>query len=148
GDTVRNEKSQIVAGGTLTAAAGKLENTEVFGKRRVNEQGTVADVRSKTVSTRKKTEAYSTPEQVEAIELEATVYQGNSAVQGSGTQLAARSVGQVSEKAITEITALDRTDVVVRSIAVTPTLPSNQLFTLNPRGEVLIATDARFGAAS
>ena len=94
-DTLTNDKSQIVAGGALSGTIGSLNNTEVPGQHIVSDAGSVTHYwrnhRRGGDDTGSSTSGYTPPDVIQSISLTPTVYQQNTAPNGSGTQMASLS---------------------------------------------------------
>ncbi|WP_296223644.1 filamentous hemagglutinin N-terminal domain-containing protein, partial [Ralstonia sp. UBA689] len=170
--TVFNDKSQIIAGGTLTGNIGSLQNTEVSGQQITTDAGTVTsywrEQHKGRDSTGSSSAGYTPPDVISEIKLTPTVYRENTTPAGSGTQIGGLTVGSVSQGAqgagaatvalgngrvvnpITEVSAVTGAagaqPLVVRTGGPNTTLPNNSLFHLNPNptGSYLIETDPRF----
>lgn len=170
--TVLNDKSQIIAGGTLTGNIGNLQNTEVSGQQTVTDAGTVTSYwrhqRKGRDDTGSSSAAYMPPGVISDIKLTPTVYKDNTAPGGSGTQVGTLAVGSVTQGAqsaavaqvsigagqavgpMTEVAALTLAvggqSLVVRTGGVNTAIPNNSLFHVspNPTGNYLIETDPRF----
>lgn len=101
--TVLNDKSQIIAGGALTGNIGNLQNTEVPGQQTVTDSGTVTSYwrhqKKGRDDTGSSSAAYTPPDVISEIKLAPTVYKDNTVPGGSGTQVAALTVGSVTESA-------------------------------------------------
>ena len=82
-DTVNNDKSHIIAGGTLTGNIGALNNTEVAGERVITDSGSVTsywrDHHKGRDSTGSSSTAYTPAPTIQSISLTPTVYQQNAA---------------------------------------------------------------------
>jgi filamentous hemagglutinin len=165
-DTVLNDKSQIIAGGTLTGEIGTLTNTEVAGERVITDVGTVTsywrDHQKGRDSTGSKEVAYTPAPVIQAISLTPTVYQQNTVSTGSGTHVAALSTSTVHQvpgtpgaptgasPGITPITQVeidaDGSVWVVRSGGINTRAPDSRLFGIapDPHARYLIETDPAF----
>ncbi|WP_233176983.1 hemagglutinin repeat-containing protein [Ralstonia sp. ASV6] len=101
--TVLNDKSQIMAGGTLTGNIGNLQNTEVAGQQTVTDAGTVTSYwrhqKKGRDDTGSSSAAYTPPDVISDIKLAPTVYKDNTAPGGSGTQVGVLAVGSVTQGA-------------------------------------------------
>ena len=172
-DTLINDKSRIVAGGTLTGTIATLNNTEVAGERTITDTGSVTSYwrnhkkgRDNTGST---SAGYNPAVTIQAISLTPTVYQQNTAQSGTGTQISALTTATVNQSPtaagsatptinsgqvitpITQVAALSSSSAsglatVVRSGGVNTSVPNNSLFgvTSNPTTHALIETDPAF----
>ena len=103
GDSLVNDKSQILAGGALTGDLGNLRNVDAFGERRVHEEGTSQYTYSrwrggfKRYHERKWDDkiAYRPADEVRTINLDITKTLGNTHGNGSGYQVGGRDTGNV-----------------------------------------------------
>jgi filamentous hemagglutinin len=100
-DTLTNDKSSIIAGGTLSGNIGSLNNIEVSGERTFIDNGTVTSYwrhhRSGPDDTGSSTANYNPPDTIQEITLKPTVYQENTAHTGTGTQIASLSSSGVNQ---------------------------------------------------
>ncbi|HTN65155.1 MAG TPA: S-layer family protein, partial [Burkholderiaceae bacterium] len=141
-DSLLNDKSRVIAGGTLTGNIGTLTNTEVPGERTITDSGAVTsywrDYQKGRDSTGSSTAGYNPPTVIQAISLTPTVYQQNAHPGGTGTQVAA----------VSAISQVDALNTVVRTGGVNTAIPNNSLFSLspNPSAGYLIETDRRFSS--
>ncbi|QUP56850.1 filamentous hemagglutinin N-terminal domain-containing protein (plasmid) [Ralstonia syzygii] len=101
--TLLNDKSQIIAGGTLSANVGSLQNTEVTGQQTVTDAGTATSYwrhqKKGRDDTGSSSTAYTPPDAISDIRLTPTVYKDNTATSGSGTQVGTLTVGSVTQDA-------------------------------------------------
>ncbi|WP_412770459.1 hemagglutinin repeat-containing protein [Ralstonia solanacearum] len=101
--TLFNDKSQIIAGGTLSANVGTLQNTEVTGQQTVTDAGTATSYwrhqKKGRDDTGSSSTAYNPPAAISDIRLTPTVYKDNTAPGGSGTQVGALTVASVTQGA-------------------------------------------------
>ncbi|WP_390623124.1 hypothetical protein ACEQUB_p00006 (plasmid) [Ralstonia syzygii] len=101
--TLLNDKSQIIAGGTLSANVGSLQNTEVTGQQTVTDAGTATSYwrhqKKGRDDTGSSSTAYTPAAAISDIRLTPTVYKDNTAPGGSGTQVGSLNVGSVTEGA-------------------------------------------------
>ncbi len=101
--TLFNDKSQIIAGGTLSTYAGSLQNTEVTGQQTVTDAGTATSYwrhqKKGRDDTGSSSTAYNPPAAISDIRLTPTVYKDNTAPGGSGTQVGALTVASVTQGA-------------------------------------------------
>ncbi|MDH1123012.1 S-layer family protein, partial [Stenotrophomonas maltophilia] len=103
GDSLVNDKSQILAGGALTGDLGNLRNIDAFGEHRVHAEGTSQYTYSrwrggfKRYHERKWDDkiAYLPVDEVRTINLDITRTQGNTRGNGSGYQVGGRDTGSV-----------------------------------------------------
>ncbi|MDH0074928.1 hemagglutinin repeat-containing protein [Stenotrophomonas maltophilia] len=103
GDSLVNDKSQILAGGALTGDLGNLRNVDAFGEHRVHEEGTSQYTYSrwrggfKRYHERKWDDkiAYRPADEVRTINLDITKTLGNTRGNGSGYQVGGRDTGNV-----------------------------------------------------
>lgn len=172
-DTVNNDKSHIIAGGTLTGTIGNLNNTEVAGERVIIDAGSVTSYwrnhRKGRDSTGSSSADYNPAPTIQAISLTPTVYQQNTASSGSGTRVAALSTASVNQNPgaassatgstrggqvitpITQVVAANSSSAsgpatVVRSGGINISMPNNSLFGITPNrtAHYLIETDPAF----
>ncbi|KFC05654.1 hypothetical protein GTGU_02798, partial [Trabulsiella guamensis ATCC 49490] len=89
---VLNDKSQIVAGGTLGIVADSVDNVMPEGSRWITDEGTVTHYSRRSSkgsdSQRTSTSDYVPPTVIQSISLRPGKLEGNSTVDGSGLQLA------------------------------------------------------------
>nr|WP_231649600.1 hemagglutinin repeat-containing protein [Ralstonia syzygii] len=101
--TLLNDKSQIIAGGTLSANVGSLQNTEVTGQQTVTDAGTATSYwrhqKKGRDDTGSSSTAYTPAAAISDIRLTPTVYKDNTATSGSGTQVGTLTVGSVTQDA-------------------------------------------------
>ncbi|MDR7345617.1 filamentous hemagglutinin [Pantoea alhagi] len=92
-DRVLNDKSQIVAGGTLGIAANSVDNVMPEGSRWISDKGTVIHYSRKSRkgkdSQRKSSAEYVPPTVIQSITLKPGRLEGGSQPEGSGLQIAA-----------------------------------------------------------
>ncbi len=172
-DTLLNDKSRIIAGGTLSGAIGTLDNTEVAGERTITDSGTVTSYwrnhQKGRDDTGSSTSGYNPATTIQAIALTPTVYEQNTAPAGTGTQISTLSTGTVGQSPsganaanvaigsgsaigpITQVAALHSDNAggpatVVRSGGINAGVPDNSLFSLNPAPHAgyLVETDPSF----
>ena len=128
-DTVNNDKSQIMAGGVITGTIGTLNNTEVPGQHIITDSGTAYHFFNIEKKGRDEqgvsATGYYPGAVVQAISLTPTVYRQNTAVGGSGTQIAALANGRMNNLVV---------------------VPNNSLFSVNtnPALGYLVQSDPRF----
>ncbi len=120
-----NDKSHIIAGGSLTGDITNLNNTEVAGERIFTDAGSVNSYwrhyqkgRDRTGSS---TSTYRPAPVIQTISLAPTTYAQNAAVNGSGTQIGGATIND-------------------GNIGV----PNSSLFRVIPSATYLIETDPRF----
>lgn len=161
-DTVLNDKSQILAGGSLGGAIGTLNNADASGQRIVTDTGSVAfhyrEKRSGSDDEVWAWSAYEPAPTVQSIALSPAVYQQFATSAGSGTQLAAYGDGGTSAAigTISVPQAVVRADgssagnqaplSFVRSVTPDARLPAGSLFRIDPKpgARYLVETDPRF----
>ena len=165
---VLNDNSRIIAGGLLQTNANSLINTEVAGRQVTTENGVLTHFYRIQRKGRDRqgsdAAAYNPAASVQAISLQPTVYEQNTAPQGSGTQLTKLSVGTVgptelSSRTIHEPSLTPISEVLANSTnnvggvperiltgGVNSALPDNALFRPVPGSTsgYLIETDPRF----
>lgn len=174
---ITNDKSQIIAGGDISVIGGNVANTSVAGQRTTTDNGTVLlhldhqpsgggndwlEIRSY---------GYSPAATVQAINVNPTVYQANTAPTGTGLQISALTVDSLNQSAsgahavgvtisngqvitpITQVAALNGNNAsgpatVVRSGGVNISVPNNSLFAINanPALGYLVETDPNFAS--
>ena len=143
-DILNNDKSQIIAGGTLTGAIGTLNNTEVPGQRIITDSGTAFHFYNMERKGRDEqgvsSTAYYPGQIVQAISLTPTVYQQNTAVAGSGTQ-----VGRLNNAAMANGVRVPGVALAIGGGGAIR-LPDNSLFSINtnPALHYLVQSDPRF----
>lgn len=162
---VVNDKSQIVAGGTLAIAANTLDNVIPEGSRWISDEGTVTHYSRKSSkgsdSQHTSTSDYVPPTVIQSITLRPGKLEGNSIVKGSGLQLAA-ATQQGTDATISDIGNItagvngrevpvnggvdDSNPTVVRITVPNTQLPDNNLFKTHPEPDAayLVETDPRF----
>jgi filamentous hemagglutinin len=110
GGSLLNDKSQIIAGGALTADLTNLVNTQMPGERTMTDAGTATQAIRTTFCARRvfgvcvdrdfttdySTTAYSPAQSAETIQLQTTRFAQHTATQGSGTVLNPSTGGGVS----------------------------------------------------
>ncbi|MCW8197320.1 filamentous hemagglutinin N-terminal domain-containing protein [Verminephrobacter aporrectodeae subsp. tuberculatae] len=173
-DTVHNDKSQIIAGGSITGAIGKLNNTDAKGQRVTTDTGTETTHSRERHKGRDKSKSlvadYKPADTVEEVSLESVVYRENAdSSAGTGPEIARLStdavdqtpgaVGQASGSTqgaqrltpITEVVPAARSNAsgpatVVRTGGINTTVPNNSLFALTPNSAAhyLVETDPAF----
>lgn len=165
---VTNDKSRIIAGGTLSGSIGTLNNIEAPAERIITDIGTATSYwrhrRSGRDNTGSSSADYEPPATIEKISLKQAVYQENTASTGTGTQVAVLSSGNNINQATTGANAANVTinggSIVspitqvatltgaawVRSGGVNTSIPNNSLFSVtpNPNAHYLVETDPRF----
>jgi filamentous hemagglutinin len=174
GDKLFNDKSQVIAGGTLAIdQMGSVQNDDVPGKRYTTDEGTVTHyyrIRHKgdDEQGRDRT-AYTPPTTIQDIALKPGQLVSNGSVEGSnlsitplvlqGTDVAigqAAGVKPVPQQTVSpgepvtppagQQFEVTPADGAIRIIGPNTTLPDNSLFKVNPSAEVpyLVETDPRF----
>jgi len=142
GDKLLNDKSQIIAGGTLLTAVKELVNTEVTGQKLTEKVGQVIEwdrIHKKgTDSQKARASAYTPPTEIQSISLSPSVMKENTQATSSAPSLAEYAAQRV------EVAGQD-TDVI-RSMTPDASLPTGSLFTTLPdaTSSYLIETDPRF----
>ena len=171
--TLRNDMSQVIAGGAMTGTVGDLQNTEHKGVTTVTDVGTATsywrDKRRGRDRTGSQVAAYTPPAVPQETSLKPSVYQQHTTPEGSGTQLdtlvtavvvdkaagagaaqvslgGGRQVGLVTEVASPRAAGATGPATVVRTGGPDTSLPDNALFRTNPgnSGGYLVETDPRF----
>jgi filamentous hemagglutinin len=174
GDRLFNDKSQVIAGGTLlTDEMGSVSNEDLPGERYTTDNGTVTHyyrIRHKGDDEQgRKSTAYTPPTAIQEIALKPGQVVSNGSVQGSNLSITPL-VLQGTDVAIGQATGVTATpqqtvspgepvtppagqqfevtpaDGAIRIIGPNTTLPDNSLFTVNPSTDVpyLVETDPRF----
>lgn len=141
-----NDKSQIIAGGSLLANVDMLNNTEVSGERVTTDQGSVThfyrDKKKGRDEQGSSVASYRPASVIQSISLSPTRYLQNTQVEGSGTQLNGHAGQQVTE----QTAAVGTTPI--RTVESPISLPANSLFQTNPdaSSHYLVVTDPRFAS--
>ena len=143
-DTLVNDKSRIIAGATLTASLGALQNIGANGDRTTTDVGTAYNffrIQQKGKDDQGIAAAgYSPPATIQTISVRPAVYQQNTAPSGTGTAIANFAVPNVAQN------PGSTGAILTRAAAVNTTLSNNSLFTINsnPAARFLTETDPRF----
>lgn len=174
GDKLFNDKSQVIAGGTLAIdQMGSVKNEDVPGKRYTTDEGTVTHyyrIRHKgdDEQGRDRT-AYTPPTTIQDIALKPGQLVSNGSVEGSNLSLSplvltgtdvtigqAAGVAPAPQQTVSpgepvtppagQQFEVTPADGAIRIIGPNTTLPDNSLFRVNPSAEVpyLVETDPRF----
>lgn len=172
GDRLFNDKSQVIAGGTLLIdQMGSVQNDDVSGERLTHDSGTVTHyyrIRHKgdDEQGRDRT-AYTPPTTIQSISLKPGQLVSNGSVEGSnlsitpwGLQGAGVDIGQAGTPATQQTVKpgepvtppagqqfeVTPEDGAIRIIGPNTALPDNSLFKVNPSADVpyLVETDPRF----
>ncbi|TLU65640.1 filamentous hemagglutinin N-terminal domain-containing protein [Enterobacter sp. MF024] len=174
GDKLFNDKSQVIAGGTLAIdQLGSVQNDDVTGQRFTTDDGTVTHyyrIRHKgdDEQGRDRT-AYTPPTTIQSISLKPGQLVSNGSVEGSnlsitplvlpGTDVAIGQAAGVTPAPQQTVSPgepvtppagqqfeVTPADGAIRIIGPNTTLPDNSLFKVNPSAEVpyLVETDPRF----
>ncbi|MFJ5482824.1 hemagglutinin repeat-containing protein [Pectobacterium actinidiae] len=142
GDKLLNDKSQIIAGGTLLTAVKELVNTEVTGQKLTEKVGQVIEWdrihRKGSDDQKARASAYTPPTEIQSISLSPSVMKENTQATSSAPSLADYAAQRVE-------VAGQNTDVI-RSMTPDASLPTGSLFTTLPdaTSSYLIETDPRF----
>ena len=174
GDRLFNDKSQVVAGGTLsTDAMGTVLNDDVAGERHTTDAGYVTHyyrIRHKGDDEQgRRSTLYTPPTAIQSIALKPGQLVSNGSVEGSnlsitplvlqGTDTAIGQAGGVSASPQQTVSPgepvtppagqqfeVTPADGAIRIIGPNTTLPDNSLFKVNPSSDVpyLVETDPRF----
>lgn len=174
GDRLFNDKSQVVAGGTLLIdQMGSVQNDDVTGERYTTDNGTVTHyyrIRHKGSDEQgRKTTAYTPPTAIQSIALKPGQLVSGGSVEGSNlsiTPLVLQGTGvEIGQAAGVNATPqqtvqpgepvtppagqqfeVTPADGAIRIIGPNTTLPDNSLFKVNPNSDVpyLVETDPRF----
>ncbi len=171
-DQVLNDKSRIIAGQALNGSIGQVINTEVTGERVTADNGSVANYYRIQRKGRDRQgvglTGYTPAPLIEQISLKPTVYTEYAAINGSGTQVGALVLANVTDSTagtgelagagrthavspISEVKALTQLDAAgaveqIRTGGFNPDLPNSSLFQTNPNSTAgyLVETDPRF----
>ena len=174
---ITNDKSQIIAGGDISVIGGNVANTSVVGQRTTTDRGTTLLYLDHQPSgggndwLEIRSYGYSPAATVQAININPTVYQANTAPTGTGLQVSALTVDSLNQSAsgahavgvtisngqvitpITQVAALNGNNAsgpatVVRSGGVNISVPNNSLFAtnVNPALGYLVETDPNFAS--
>ncbi|NWB83728.1 hemagglutinin repeat-containing protein [Pseudomonas gingeri] len=165
---VLNDKSRIIAGGVLQTNANSLTNTEVAGQQVTTDSGALEHFYRIQRKGRDRqgidSTAYNPAPSVQAISLQPTVYEQNTAPQGSGPQVTSLNLGavgatEVSSRTIQAPSLTPISEVLANATnnvggvaeriltgGVNSALPDNALFRSMPgsTSRYLIETDPRF----
>ncbi|WP_283093916.1 hemagglutinin repeat-containing protein [Pseudomonas sp. MWU12-2345] len=165
---VLNDKSRIIAGGVLQTNANSLTNTEVAGQQVTTDSGALEHFYRIQRKGRDRqgidSTAYNPAPSVQAISLQPTVYEQNTAPQGSGPQVASLNLGavgatEVSSRTIQAPSLTPISEVLANATnnvggvaeriltgGVNSALPDNALFRSMPgsTSRYLVETDPRF----
>ncbi|MGK3226836.1 hemagglutinin repeat-containing protein [Enterobacter soli] len=174
GDRLFNDKSQVVAGGTLLIdQLGSVQNDDVTGERYTTDNGSVTHyyrIRHKGDDEQgRSSTAYTPPTAIQSISLKPGQLVSNGSVEGSnlsitplvlqGTNVAigqAAGVNATPEQTVSpgepvtppagQQFEVTPADGAIRIIGPNTTLPDNSLFKVNPNADVpyLVETDPRF----
>jgi len=139
-----NDRSRILAGGTLKTEGGTLSNVGAEGLRTVDRVGTMAYTYEKNDSRKYNRSDYNATVQAERIETGLGAAHGGAAVAPSG-QPDGSTVDQTLPPAtLTRITLPGRQTIAI--VVLPPTLPSSKRYQVitAPDAPYLIATDSRF----
>ncbi|WP_411378966.1 hemagglutinin repeat-containing protein [Pseudomonas sp. MPB26] len=171
-DQVINDKSRIIAGQALNGSIGSVTNTEVDGQRITTDNGTLTnfyriqrkgrDRQGRSVTT------YTPAPLIQQIKLTPTVFTDYAAINGSGTQVGALVLANVTDQTagtgdlsgagrtyavtpISQVQALTQQNATsgmeqIRTGGFNPDLPDSSLFHTHPTSTVgyLVETDPRF----
>ncbi|MGE8658549.1 MAG: hemagglutinin repeat-containing protein [Achromobacter sp.] len=140
-----NDKSRILAGGTLKTEGGTLSNVGAEGLRTVDRVGTMAYTYEKNDSRKYNRSDYNATVLAERIETGLGDAKGGAAVAPSGQTPGASTVVQALPPAtLTRITLPGNQTIAV--VVLPPTLPTSKLYQVvtAPSAPYLIATDSQF----
>ncbi len=119
GSTLTNDKSRIIAGGTLSATLVALNNTEVVGERTVTDVGSVTSYwrhrRSGRDSTGSSSADYNPAVLIETLILTPTQYLENTTPTGSGTQIDTLKNSTVNQKIADTGSADARSENIIKT---------------------------------
>ncbi len=140
-----NDKSRILAGGTLKTEGGTLSNVGAEGLRTVDRVGTMAYTYEKNDSRKYNRSDYNATVLAERIETGLGAAQGNTTVATSGQTPGASTVTQALPPAsLTRITLPGNKAITV--VVLPPVIPTSALYRVMqaPNAPYLIATDGQF----
>ncbi|WP_238891066.1 hemagglutinin repeat-containing protein [Achromobacter insuavis] len=140
-----NDKSRILAGGTLKTEGGTLSNVGAEGLRTVDRVGTMAYTYEKNDSRKYNRSDYNATVLAERIETGLGDAQGGAAVAPSGQTPGSSTVVQALPPAtLTRITLPGNQTIAV--VVLPPTIPTSKLYQVitAPNAPYLIATDSQF----
>ncbi|CAB3926690.1 hypothetical protein LMG3412_05889 [Achromobacter deleyi] len=140
-----NDKSRILAGGTLKTEGGTLSNVGAEGLRTVDRVGTMAYTYEKNDSRKYNRSDYNATVLAERIETGLGAAQGNTAVSTSGQTPGASTVTQALPPAsLTRIALPGNKAIAV--VVLPPVIPTSALYRVMqaPNAPYLIATDSQF----
>lgn len=140
-----NDKSRILAGGTLKTEGGTLSNVGAEGLRTVDRVGTMAYTYEKNDSRKYNRSDYNATVLAERIETGLGDAQGGAAVAPSGQTPGSSNVVQALPPAtLTRITLPGNQTIAV--VVLPPTIPTSKLYQVvtAPNAPYLIATDSQF----
>ncbi|MBB1627415.1 filamentous hemagglutinin [Achromobacter sp. UMC71] len=140
-----NDKSRILAGGTLKTEGGTLSNVGAEGLRTVDRVGTMAYTYEKNDSRKYNRSDYNATVLAERIETGLGAAQGNTTVATSGQTPGASTVTQALPPAsLTRITLPGNQSIAV--VVLPPVIPTSALYRVMqaPNAPYLIATDSQF----
>lgn len=171
-DQVYNDKSRIIAGQALNASVGTVINTELTGQKVTSDSGTVSSYYRIQRKGRDRqglnVTAYTPAPLIEQINLTPTVFTEYAAINGTGTQVGALTLGKVTDSAagtgdlagagrtyavspISQVQALTQQNATgaveqIRTGGFNPDLPNSSLYQINPNSTAgyLVETDPRF----
>ena len=140
-----NDKSRILAGGTLKTEGGTLSNVGAEGLRTVDRVGTMAYTYEKNDSRKYNRSDYNATVLAERIETGLGDAQGGAAVAPSGQTPGSSTVVQALPPAtLTRVTLPGNQTIAV--VVLPPTIPTSKLYQVvtAPNAPYLIATDSQF----
>lgn len=142
---VGNDKSRILAGGTLRTEGGTLINTGAEGLRTVDRVGTMAYTYEKNDSRKYNRSDYNATVLAERIETGLGAAQGGTSVTPSGQKPGSSMITQALPPAtLTRITLPGNQSIAV--VVLPPAIPTSALYRVMqaPNAPYLIATDSQF----
>ncbi|WP_241052890.1 hemagglutinin repeat-containing protein [Achromobacter xylosoxidans] len=142
---VSNDKSRILAGGTLKTEGGTLTNTGAEGLRTVDRVGTMAYTYEKNDSRKYNRSDYNATVLAERIETGLGAAQGGTSVTPSGQKPGSSTITQALPPAtLTRITLPGNQSIAV--VVLPPAIPTSALYRVMqaPNAPYLIATDSQF----
>jgi len=142
---VTNDKSRILAGGTLKIEGGALANTGAEGQRTVDRVGSMAYTYEKNDSRKYNRSDYNATVLAERIETGLGAAQGGASVTPSGQAPGVSTVGRtLPPPSLTRITLPGNQTIAV--VVLPPVIPTSSLYRVMqaPNAPYLIATDSQF----
>lgn len=147
-DQLTNDKSHLIAGGSLSGIIGTLNNIEASGSRNTTVTGTDTSHWINGDQNDTTTTPYVVAQVEETIVLASTAYLQNTVAPGSGTQITNQNTGTVGRAPENIHTVNNGNGLHILTSTPNLTLPNNSLFRVNPNpgSSYLIETDPRFAS--